>query len=237
MFIDNKYTKWYNNIVNNAAARETIGYVEKHHIIPTSLGGNNSRSNKVALLPREHYICHLLLTKMTIGQDKYKMAFALSMMNKVRNIGEGRYIPANRLYEYARKKFREALDEYWTEEKRAIHSAKISKVTKGRKLSDSAIESARNKVWTEKAIKNRLANCLKSAADRKGKKNAEQGPRFFSAYVNKNKEIILKIWEFYDCNFNRRQISIRLGISWDRVNLAINRRQHILKVMNGSQEN
>ncbi len=80
MYLTNKYTKWYNNIILTAKARSLlkIGYSEKHHIIPKSLGGNNSKDNIVALTAREHYVCHLLLPKMTTGKDRNKMAYALS---------------------------------------------------------------------------------------------------------------------------------------------------------------
>lgn len=82
-FIKNKYTNWYYSIINNAKNRNYYdGYTEKHHIIPKSLGGDNNITNIVKLTPKEHFIVHKLLTKMTIGKDKYKMSFALyCMMN------------------------------------------------------------------------------------------------------------------------------------------------------------
>ena len=40
MYLQNKYTQWYYNIVNNAQARlSNTTYIEKHHIVPKSLGG------------------------------------------------------------------------------------------------------------------------------------------------------------------------------------------------------
>ena len=39
-------------------------YLEKHHIVPKCVGGTNDESNLVLLTAKEHYICHLLLTKM-----------------------------------------------------------------------------------------------------------------------------------------------------------------------------
>jgi hypothetical protein len=39
-------------------------YGEKHHIVPRSLGGNNSKENLVRLTAREHFICHALLAEM-----------------------------------------------------------------------------------------------------------------------------------------------------------------------------
>lgn len=47
-------------------------YYEKHHIIPKSVGGNDNPDNICILLPREHFVCHWLLTKMVSGKSKYK---------------------------------------------------------------------------------------------------------------------------------------------------------------------
>lgn len=80
IFINNKYTRWYYVIINRATTRSVSGYAEKHHIIPKSFGGSNKKSNLVNLTVREHYICHLLLTKMVTGEYRAKMIYALSLM-------------------------------------------------------------------------------------------------------------------------------------------------------------
>jgi hypothetical protein len=80
LFIDNKYTNWYYKIISNAQLRVSTGYVEKHHIIPRSLGGSDNNSNLVKLTAREHFICHWLLTKSTDGNNKEKMIYALHRM-------------------------------------------------------------------------------------------------------------------------------------------------------------
>ena len=65
------YNRIYNKIVENAI-KETRSkgqiYYEKHHILPRSLGGNNSINNLVLLTGREHYICHILLAKIHGGK-------------------------------------------------------------------------------------------------------------------------------------------------------------------------
>jgi hypothetical protein len=227
MYLTNKYTRWYYNIIQRAQTRTISTYTEKHHIIPSSLGGSNAKDNLVALTAREHFICHLLLTKMTVGNDLFKMKHALSMLMNAKNIGNGRYVPSSRIYEYVKKCHLDALREGWTEEKRKLHSLKISQIVKGRKHSQSTIQKFKNKTWTEKAIQNRLNNCLKSAANRKGVKNPSHGELIFKNYAIKNKEIILQIWSLFDSGFNRRQISLSLGISWDKANVAINKRAQI----------
>lgn len=83
MFIENKYKKIYFCIIENAKNRkEQLDVVEKHHIVPKCFGGRNTKDNLVLLTPREHYICHLLLTKFTEGVNKRKMCYAMSSFNR-----------------------------------------------------------------------------------------------------------------------------------------------------------
>lgn len=105
MFLSNKYTKWYYQIVNNAISRSTVeSYVENHHIIPKSLNGNNKVDNMVALTAREHFICHWLLTKMTVGKHKASMIYALMFMQRS-NTTQERYSTkiTSRVYENYKK--------------------------------------------------------------------------------------------------------------------------------------
>ena len=88
--IENKYTKLYYKITSNAKQRITNGYTELHHIIPQSMGGSNDKENLVELTAREHFICHWLLIKMTEGEDRSKMLYALNGM-KAENKYQQRY--------------------------------------------------------------------------------------------------------------------------------------------------
>jgi hypothetical protein len=102
MYLVNKYTTWYNSIIDRAKTRSSLpGYKEKHHIIPKSLGGSNLKTNIVALTAREHVVCHILLTKMVSGKDVHKMAQAAWMMVVVSK-GHVRYKISNRKYEQLR---------------------------------------------------------------------------------------------------------------------------------------
>ena len=82
MFKQNKYTKYYNSIINNAKSRTLYKcyYTEDHHIIPQSIGGNNEKANLVTLTGREHALCHWLLLKMTEGKNYEKMSYAFNFM-------------------------------------------------------------------------------------------------------------------------------------------------------------
>jgi len=88
--LTNKYSKTYFAITSNAKKRITEGYTELHHIIPQSIGGSNDKENLVELTAREHFICHWLLIKMTEGEDRSKMLYALNGM-KAENRYQQRY--------------------------------------------------------------------------------------------------------------------------------------------------
>ncbi len=85
MFLTNKYANWYFNIIEKRRTFPHDGYTEKHHVIPKSLGGSNESDNLVRLTAKEHFICHLLLIKMTEGKDKIKMIFAAYCIQYLRS--------------------------------------------------------------------------------------------------------------------------------------------------------
>lgn len=92
---------WYFSIINNARFREkTIDYSEQHHIVPRSLGGNNKKDNLVILTAREHFICHMLLVKMTKSEDRVKMVYAMRCMMNLENEYQNRYKINSYRYEF-----------------------------------------------------------------------------------------------------------------------------------------
>lgn len=84
-FKNTKYGKVYTDLILNARQSTLkVTYTEKHHIIPSSIGGSNNKENIVVLSFRQHYIAHLLLFKHYKKlEDKvaaYKMALAVNLM-------------------------------------------------------------------------------------------------------------------------------------------------------------
>jgi hypothetical protein len=94
MFLQNKYRKWYLELTSKSG-RELSCYTEKHHIIPKSLGGNDDKSNIVILTAKEHYIAHLLLTKITSGVNRHKMIHAFIMMSQCKDPQQERILKIN----------------------------------------------------------------------------------------------------------------------------------------------
>jgi hypothetical protein len=78
------YTRIYKNIIERAKQQQRDkkqGYFERHHILPKSIGGTNSKENLVLLTAKEHYVAHMLLVEMYEkgSYEWQKMIFAASM--------------------------------------------------------------------------------------------------------------------------------------------------------------
>lgn len=95
---------------------------EKHHIIPKSLGGSNTKDNLVLLTPREHCLAHILLTKMYVGKDKAKMCYALIALSQLRNKRRDKI--TSREYDKLRKAHYKALED---PDYRAMRSENVKK--------------------------------------------------------------------------------------------------------------
>lgn len=117
MFLNNKYTKKYFCLIEFAQKQIIDGYYEKHHIVPKCLGGLDNPENLVKLTARQHFIAHLLLTKMCKGKIKYKLYSAYSKM-LCNSKDTQRYSPTSRFYDYSKKLLSESLKNdnpcYWT---------------------------------------------------------------------------------------------------------------------------
>jgi hypothetical protein len=122
LFVNNKYTKWYFKIIVEARKNPPTGYIEKHHIVPKSLGGNNNSDNLVSLSARQHYICHLLLVKMTTGKNRSKMAYALhrTVHGNTKNL-----VKNSRIYQFIKEEFRKANSYYNSGEKNYFYGKRF----------------------------------------------------------------------------------------------------------------
>lgn len=155
MYLQNKYTFWYHSIINKAKCRIIEGYGENHHIIPKSLGGNNLKENIVKLTAREHFICHLLLTKMLpIGNNRNKLIHAAWAMANLENTYQDRYKINSKTYEMLRIQYSVLIKERLT----GKIGNKLSEETK-RKISNSRLGKSNGPMSEES--KKRLSESLK----------------------------------------------------------------------------
>jgi len=97
------YKRIYNLIVESASTRgldktSLTGYFEAHHIHPRCLGGIDDKSNLVLLTAREHYVAHLLLSKIYPDTSGLQVAVMLMTSNSIK-LG---YRKNSKLYEASR---------------------------------------------------------------------------------------------------------------------------------------
>lgn len=158
--VENKYAKWYSAIIKNAFTRNIIGYSEKHHIRPKSLGGSNNKDNIVILTAREHFLCHLLLTKCLTGSDRQKMIHAFFMLRAV-GPNQKRYISSN-FYAALKEEFSKSISEIQSGKNNSQYG-KVwvfnNDLKKSQKIDSSDLEQFLSEGW----IKGRKLNFSKKA--------------------------------------------------------------------------
>lgn len=210
IFNHSKYTRWYYQIIEQAKVRVLSQdvYTEKHHVIPQSLGGDNSINNLVKLTAREHFICHWLLTKMvTETKHKYQMWNAFSCMLYRENSNQERHKVSSRVFENIKsvgakiksEKFsgknnpmygkRGVLSPHYGKKKTAEHLVRLSESHKGvvRSVESRAKQSASmsGRVQTQEHIEKR--KCVGSKNGRFGYKMSAEEIAQRTATLRKNK--------------------------------------------------
>lgn len=127
LFHPNKYTKWYLSIIECAKSRIVPEiYLEEHHIIPKSIEANNET---IMLTAKEHFICHLLLTKMCIHKKHhFKMLNAFQMMANCHASNQQRYYNAA-AYALVKKQIAAAKSEMYEGENNPFYGKKHSPET------------------------------------------------------------------------------------------------------------
>lgn len=154
MFLSNKYTNIYFNIINRAKSMPRDGYTENHHIIPRSLGGSNDADNLVKLSAREHFLAHRLLCKMTTSKDKGKMYYAFNMM-QLSNNNQNRY---KKLTSASYAILKEELSKYISLSRKGKKTGPQTKPRKPRPpISDETrrkMSEQRKRLWQSKEYRN-----------------------------------------------------------------------------------
>lgn len=168
-FLDNKYTRWYWKIVDRASSRKKPHISELHHILPK---GNlmfpqfsNLKLNSwngVHLTLREHFICHLLLTKMTLGEPRRSAIYGLMRFSSGLNKCNAReYEKAKKLFKAARKGCPNPLKgqpgRKWSDEEKKIHSEKMKRVMQAHSTREKCRNSKLGKPGTSPSTSHRLA--------------------------------------------------------------------------------
>lgn len=172
-FINNKYTRWYFQLIEARIASPIVGsYNETHHIIPESFfiertregprgwlpGNPDATSNLVSLTAREHFICHWLLTKMTSGLARVKMLDAIMGM-RAKNKNQPRYKTkiTSRVYARLKEEYSLIMSErmsgdknpqwgrVWTDEEKSAQADKVRGDKNGAKKPGASAKIADSK--------------------------------------------------------------------------------------------
>jgi hypothetical protein len=127
------YQKIYDKIIDNARKSNRIKnqeiFYEDHHILPKCLGGNNNKINRVLLTPKEHFICHKLLTFIFTNNRKIICAFHRMSTSK-------KYHISSRDYDYAKNIFSRSMmgDLNPSKNKCVVEKIRIGNIGKKRSL-------------------------------------------------------------------------------------------------------
>ena len=104
-FWENRYFKFI-----RACQDTKKNYTEKHHIIPTSLDGDNNPENIIKLSAREHFIAHYILAK---GTNLPQMIKALhKMIYSTTGDVKRDYKISSRVYQYLRIAHSKVVSDY-----------------------------------------------------------------------------------------------------------------------------
>ncbi len=168
----NKYKNWYNQITSNGKKYREPG-LERHHIIPRSLGGNDDVENITFITPRAHFVCHWLLIKIhPAGEEHWKMLNALRMM-RAENPNQKRYNTKITSRVYAKLK----------EEYALLQSEKV-KGENNPMFGDKFYRTEEGKLKQSQAIK-----CVKNPA-----KRPEVGQKISESKLGKKREPFSQEW-------------------------------------------
>lgn len=161
------YQRIYDSIIANAKALDRskhTGYYELHHIVPRCLNGSDDSDNLVLLTPREHFICHYLLWKITPIR---KLRDAILLFK-----GKDSMYYNSRLYEKARIFHIEEMRNnnpslYLSDEAKASKSAKLKSYIKTEEHRKNISKSKKGSqprlgATLEEKSKNKISQSLKS---------------------------------------------------------------------------
>lgn len=192
MILLNKYKRWYDRIIEIAKGRIVEGYFERHHIIPKCCGGINDPNNVVCLLPREHYICHVLLTKFYTGSEKHKLLCAVHRIVHNNKLNGQIYHRSSYLYAKLKVERNVALNEmnsgennpnfgrcYSKEMRRTMHQNRDNTNIGKYKRSESEKKRLKEQLLENHYIKKGLGNPMNNPEYRKKISDSKIGKRIY----------------------------------------------------------
>lgn len=204
------YRRIYFNLIKDRLKKNISGYVEKHHIIPKSLGGKDISKNIVSLSARDHFIAHYLLSKMFSNKvKKAKMIMAFGMM-MVKTQSQTRY----RFTSHQFNILRELRSESMKFLQKGVRNSQFQKIwitngifNKKIKLTDTIEEGWRKGRYSnflieeKKRIKSEKIKLYYKNKEDKKQKNEEYYTKLYEIYCNDGWKELKKIYNYSKPNF------------------------------------
>ena len=142
------YTNIYNRLIQHAKLRciDPKQYYEKHHIIPKSLGGDNTQDNLIFLTGKEHYVAHHLLYKIYKNKEMTRAFYLMSTRKNVKITASTYNLIKQQFSKDQSSRMSGENNHYFNRSLTQEHKDKISKGNKGKRLGCVASDSTREKL-------------------------------------------------------------------------------------------
>jgi hypothetical protein len=156
MIIDRALLRDWKSKAHKKGSIDAGFHVEGHHILPKSLGGKDLKCNIAVLSLKEHFIVHLLLTKIYPEEDNLIRAFVI-MCNRT----EGK---SAREYESQMAKYRTIqstmFKEMWTDEMRYEASIRMTELAKDQDYLDK-VSNGVKRAYAETNLRDKISAASK----------------------------------------------------------------------------
>ena len=157
------YAAHYSALIERAKNRAVDGYIERHHIIPRCIGGDNRKENIVALTPEEHFVAHQLLAKL-FPTSRGLLAAAIVMSKHSKN---------NKAFGWLKRRL--IGNKYSLGIKRSVETrAKMSSAQMGNKKGWTKSIAPQKMSGSQKAVNLMKERMAKKKPDTAGKRTSKQ---------------------------------------------------------------
>ena len=186
------YKKIYDQFIADRRLKEAAllasgEYFERHHVIPKSMGGNDSKGNLICLTPEDHVHAHILLAKTYGGIHWVSVMFIVTGNHSLR-IPTKRMIKNNAI---AKRKYSEFLS---TPEQNQIRSERVLGEKNPAKRPEVRAKMSASQIGKVRPMDQRIKQSestkgvKKSAAHRAALKGCQSGEKHAMYGVNHKEE-------------------------------------------------
>lgn len=195
------YQKIYNSLIEKARSKTRKKsrdiYYENHHILPKSLGGDNSKKNLILLTAKEHFVAHKLLLEIYNNKEMIYAFFRMTHFSKKHHKRD--YKISSREFERLKILLSDTVKQNWEDEEYRLKTLESIE-----KFWDSDENRIRNGEFTKKNFQNEdTRNKHKNSQQRRFEKLEEHDKlsiglkKYYEnpEAIQKNKDIQKEYWK------------------------------------------